>query len=155
MKAALHLDAYPEVELPGTLTGIGALAKASAFREQYVAEIPVRVQIDGLDPRLLPDLSGSADIELQSETGTPVVPRTAVFEEDGNSIVFLKTTEGWMKKPVKLGLESFTTVAIDAGLQQGDVGRPAASDVVSPGRGLAGTSSLISARIFRDALDRP
>jgi hypothetical protein len=44
-----------------------------------------------------------------------------VFEEDGHAFVFLKTAEGWTKRPVKLGLESFTAVAIDSGLQQGDV----------------------------------
>jgi len=121
MPAAVRLDAYPEVEIPGRLLGIGALAKASVFREQYVAEIPVRIQIGGADSRLLPDLTGSADIVLQSEAGALVVPRPAVFEEDGDSFVFLRTPDGWTKKPVKPGLESFTSVAIDEGLRQGDV----------------------------------
>jgi HlyD family secretion protein len=121
MKAAVHLDAYPDLELAGTLTGIGALAKASTFREQYVAEIPVRIQIEGTDSRLLPDLTGSADIVLQSVSGSPVVPRSAVFEEDGHPFVFVRTPDGWKKGLVKPGLESFTNMAIDAGLKPGDV----------------------------------
>src|SRR5439155_14174093 len=62
MKATIRVDAYPDVELPGTLIGIGALAKASTFRARYVGEIPIRLKIEKMDPRVIPDLTGSAEI---------------------------------------------------------------------------------------------
>ena len=34
----------------------------------YVGETPVRVRIEGIDPRLLPDLTGSAEIVLRDDS---------------------------------------------------------------------------------------
>jgi multidrug efflux pump subunit AcrA (membrane-fusion protein) len=121
MKSTIRLDAYPDIEMPGTLIGIGALSKTSTFRASYVGEIPIRVKIERIDPRVIPDLTGSAEIELSSEKNTLLAPREAVFEENGSSFVFLQGPEGWIRKPVELGLVNFTTVAIHSGVQKGDV----------------------------------
>jgi multidrug resistance efflux pump len=51
MKSVIHLDAYPDIELPGTLVGIGAMAKASTFRARYVGEIPIRIKLEKMDSR--------------------------------------------------------------------------------------------------------
>jgi HlyD family secretion protein len=64
MKATIRVDAYPDCDLPGVLTGIGALAQASTFRGSYVSEIPVRFSINAADPRLIPDLTASAEIAI-------------------------------------------------------------------------------------------
>jgi len=121
MKALIRLDAYPGVELPGSLIGIGAMSKTSTFRASYVGEIPVRVKMEKTDPRLIPDLTGSAEIVLNAENGTLVAPREAVFSENEGSFVFVQGPEGWTRKKVDLGLSSFTTVSIRSGLQTGDV----------------------------------
>jgi HlyD family secretion protein len=121
MKSTIRLDAYPDIELPGTLIGIGALSKTSTFRASYVGEIPIRIKIERTDPRVIPDLTGSAEIVLNSERNTLLAPRIAVFEKNGGSFVFLQGPEGWIRKPVELGLVNFTTVAIHSGVQKGDV----------------------------------
>jgi HlyD family secretion protein len=121
MKASLHLDAYPDIELPGTLVGIGAMAKASSFRARYVGEIPVRLKIERIDPRVIPDLTGSAEIVLGVEKQTLVAPRSAVFADEAGSFLFVQNPEGWVKKKVELGLPNFTVVAIRSGVQKGDV----------------------------------
>ena len=121
MKATIHMDAYPDIELPGTLTGIGAMAKASTFRARYVGEIPIRVKLDKTDVRVIPDLTGSAEIILNSERSTMIAPLSAVFAEEGGSYVFVQGPEGWVKKKVELGLPSFTMVSIRSGVQKGDV----------------------------------
>ena len=74
MKATIHMDAYPDIELPGSLVGIGAMAKASTFRARFVGEIPVRIKIEKMDARVIPDLTGSAEIELGSERNTMLAP---------------------------------------------------------------------------------
>jgi HlyD family secretion protein len=127
MKAAVRLDAYNDLEMPGSLLGIGAMSKTSTFRGSYVGEIPIRIKIEKTDPRLIPDLTGSAEVVMNSEKNTLVAPRSAVFEESGGSFVFLQGPEGWLKRKVDLGLSSFTSVAVHSGLQNGDVvalGRP-------------------------------
>ncbi|MEI9974502.1 MAG: HlyD family efflux transporter periplasmic adaptor subunit [Ignavibacteriota bacterium] len=121
MKATIHLDAYPDLELPAVLEGIGAMSKTSTFRANYVSSIPVRFKIEHVDPRLIPDLTGSADVVLGDETGTLVLPRAAVFDENGGSFVYVQGPEGWVKKQVEPGLRNFTQVAIRSGLQKGDM----------------------------------
>ena len=121
MKATIRLDAYPEVQLLATLAGIGAMSKTSTFRASYVGEIPVRMKIERTDARLIPDLTGSAEITLNSENDAVVAPRAAVFDESSGSYMFVQGPEGWIKKKVDLGLTSFTVVAIRSGLQKGDV----------------------------------
>ena len=121
MKATIHMDAYPDIELPGSLVGIGAMAKASTFRARYVGEIPVRIKLEKTDPRVIPDLTGSAEIVLTSERNTMLAPLSAVFAEESGSYVFVQGPEGWLKKKVELGLPNFTTVAIKSGVQKGDI----------------------------------
>jgi HlyD family secretion protein len=121
MKSTVRLDAYSEVQLPGTLIGIGAMSKTSTFRSSYVGEIPIRMKIDKMDPRVIPDLTGSAEVVLNSEENTLVAPRAAVFEEEGGQFVYVQGQDGWVRKKVDLGLTSFTHVSIRSGLQQGEV----------------------------------
>ena len=121
MKAMIHLDAYPDISLPGVLEGIGAMSKTSTFRAGYVGEIPIRIKIQQSDVRVIPDLTGSAEVVLNSEKETMILPRAAVFEENGGSFVFVQGSQGWVKKQVESGLSSFTEVAIRSGLQKGDV----------------------------------
>jgi multidrug efflux pump subunit AcrA (membrane-fusion protein) len=121
MKAVVHLDAYPDIALSGVVEGIGAMAKTSTFRASYVSSIPMRIRIDQSDSRVLPDLTGSADVVLSSVTNALLLPRPAVFEENGGAFVFVRSAAGWVKKQVELGQKSFTHVAILSGLQKGDV----------------------------------
>jgi biotin carboxyl carrier protein len=121
MKARIRLDAYGDIEVPGTLEGLGALSKTSTFRAGFVSEIPVRVSLDKMDPRIIPDLTGSAEVLTQSEQNTVVLPRSAVFEENGGKFVFLQGPQGWTRKQVETGVASFTQVAVHSGVQKGEV----------------------------------
>jgi RND family efflux transporter MFP subunit len=121
MKARIRLDAYADIEVPGTLEGIGAMSKTSTFRAGYVGEIPVRVRLDKMDPRIIPDLTASAEVSLSSEDNTLVLPRSAVFDENGGKYVFLQSPQGWLRRPVETGMASYTAVAVHAGLKKGDV----------------------------------
>jgi hypothetical protein len=86
-----------------------------------VGEIPVRMKIENTDPRLIPDLTGSAEIVLDSARNTLLLPRAAVFDEADGQYVFVQGREGWLRRKVDLGLTSFTTVAIKSGIQKGEV----------------------------------
>jgi HlyD family secretion protein len=121
MKGSVKLDAYPGLEFPAMLDGIGAMAKTSTFRASFVGEIPVRLKVTGVDPRLIPDLTGSAEVVLAREQGAVLVPRAAVFFDDAGAFVYVQRQEGWEQKRVEAGLSSFTEIAIRSGVQKGDV----------------------------------
>jgi multidrug resistance efflux pump len=122
MKASARLDAYPDIQLPATVIGIGAMTKPGAWRMTYVGEIPVRLKLNQVEARVIPDLSASADVVLESEAEATVAPRAAVFEEEGGKpFVFVQTAAGWIRKEVELGVASHIAVAVRSGLKKGDV----------------------------------
>jgi HlyD family secretion protein len=123
MKAHARVDAYTDIRLPATLVGVGALSKTSMFRAGYVGEIPIRLKLEQIDARVIPDLSASAEILLRSERQTTIMPRAAVFQDGGesNAFVFLRGPEGWLRRPVEVGTTSNVLVAVKSGVQKGDV----------------------------------
>lgn len=122
-KAKLHIDAYPDLELPATVVAVGAMTVSSGWRANYVKEIPVRLKLDKMDPRVIPDLSGSADIVLASEENAAIAPLGAVFHDSSQNrpFVFLQTPSGWQRREVDLGLANHVAVAVKSGLRKGDV----------------------------------
>lgn len=66
MKATIRLDAYPGLEIPGHVYSIGAVPVAGR-RPNYMRQIPIRLKLDKVDPRILPDLSASAEVIVESE----------------------------------------------------------------------------------------
>jgi HlyD family secretion protein len=68
-KAMLHFDAFPGLELPGHIVGIGAMTQPGRARAEYVREVPVMVKIDRMDPRVIPDLSVSVDVLIDKGRG--------------------------------------------------------------------------------------
>ena len=91
MKATIRLDAYPDVELPGTLMGIGAMAKISTFRAALRGRDSGPDEDREEDARVIPDLTGSARDRAECRRrNTMVAPRSAVFDENGESVVFVQ-----------------------------------------------------------------
>ncbi len=115
-KATIEFDAFPGMTLPAHVYSIGALAAGGWRQQYYIRSIPVKLNIDGTDPRLIPDLSASGDVEIgQSKDGVRI-PLAAAFKDNDKDVAFVKTAKGFEKRPVTLGLASNTMVAVTAGI---------------------------------------
>ncbi len=126
-KAEVRLDAYPELVLPGKVTSISAMASSSSTgfrwrsgRDNYVKMVSVEVSIDAEDERVIPDLSGSADILLAQHEDALVIPRAAIQEQQDRSIVMVRQGEGFITREIEIGQTSPTEAVILAGLNPGD-----------------------------------
>jgi multidrug efflux pump subunit AcrA (membrane-fusion protein) len=119
----VHFDAYPGLTLPGRLRSIGPLAKSAGRRQDFVAEVPVVVKLEGKDPRVIPSLSVGADVVLDREESDGIVPREAVFydAEDRQPYAFVKTSGGWERRDLELGLSNHIAVAVRSGLSEGEL----------------------------------
>ena len=124
-RARIRFDAFPGLELPGRLYLIGAITKAGGMRAQFKKDVVVRFQLERMDPRVIPDLSASADVILEEdEQAAAVAPLEAVqsYEGDGKAFVLVRGVQGqWERRQIEVGLASFTHVAVKAGLKPGDV----------------------------------
>ncbi|MDX2152637.1 MAG: HlyD family efflux transporter periplasmic adaptor subunit [Bryobacteraceae bacterium] len=119
-EARVTLDAFPGLEFKGKVYSIGALA-VSGFRQQYyIRTVPVKVMIDGYDQRMIPDLSAAADVVIGKEENATLVPLGAVQEENGKSVVFVKSANGFERRAVELGARNTTHAAVISGLKAGE-----------------------------------
>jgi multidrug resistance efflux pump len=116
----IHLDAYPDLTFSGNVVRIAGVAQTSAFNGK-VRVFTTVFSIKGSDPKLLPDLSAAVDIEIERQPNALVVPRDAVFSENGHSYVRLKNGSGYDKQEVKTGAVSDLEEVILSGVQKGAV----------------------------------
>ena len=121
-KAIVRFDAYPDLKLPAHVEAVAAVTKTGGFRASFVKEIPVRLKLDRMDPRVIPDLSVSIDVIMDSEESAAIVPLAAVFRDtpDGPAFVYVKEGVAWVRRPVEVGRASFTLAAIVSGLKAGE-----------------------------------
>ncbi|HEV2962683.1 MAG TPA: HlyD family efflux transporter periplasmic adaptor subunit [Candidatus Angelobacter sp.] len=116
----IGLDAYPELSFRGKLEYIGAVAQVSSF-SQMVRTFNVVFSIDGTDSKLLPDLSSAVDVELERQSNVMVVPRDAVWSENGHHYVRAKSGASFDKREVQIGAANEQEQVIVAGVEPGAV----------------------------------
>jgi multidrug efflux pump subunit AcrA (membrane-fusion protein) len=119
-KATISLDAFPGLTFPGTVHTIGALAVGSWRQNFYIRNIPIKIHIEGNDPRLIPDLSASADILVDRQEDSVLTPLNALRVQDGKTTVEVKKGAGFETREVKVGLRTDTQAAILSGLSAGE-----------------------------------
>lgn len=119
-RVVVRFDAFPGLQLNGHVYSIGALATGGWMQNNYIRSIPVNIQIEGSDPRVIPDLSASADVSLARANDVVTIPLSAIREHNGNSTVLAKAGDSFEERTVTLGIRSSTEVAVVSGLKAGD-----------------------------------
>jgi multidrug resistance efflux pump len=120
-RATVRFDAYPDLVMDGKVEGVGSLATSGRRSNYYVRRVPVRLVIEGADPRVIPDLSAIADVVIGSEDDALLVPREAVHEENGKSLVYVRQGDGgFAAREVAIGAVNNTHAAVVSGLQGGE-----------------------------------
>lgn len=124
LAAPVHIrfDAYPGLTLTGRVQTIGAIARNSGWRAAYVAEIPIEIQINESDPRVIPSLTVSADLVQAKVNASAIVPLQAVFRERSGDVActYVQTAGGWERREVELDQVNNTEASIRSGLSQGE-----------------------------------
>ncbi|MBZ5531799.1 MAG: efflux RND transporter periplasmic adaptor subunit [Acidobacteriia bacterium] len=120
-KVISTLDAYPDWQIPSTVRTVIPTA------DRQKATVKVRVSFDQLDPRILPDmgvkvafLSEEPVKKANAPQARAIVPKSAVRNDGGTTIVFLVKDRKLERRAVSLGAEHGSDVEIMAGLSPGD-----------------------------------
>jgi multidrug efflux pump subunit AcrA (membrane-fusion protein) len=116
----VRLDAYPDLVFSGRLAQMPAIAVTSAM-SQKVHTFTVLFSIDGVNPKLLPDLSAAVDVELERVPNALVVPRDALVSQDGKMYVRVQRAGGDDLRPVHTGAMNEVDAVVDSGVQAGEV----------------------------------
>jgi HlyD family secretion protein len=119
-KATIQFDAYPYMKLTGQVDSIAALANKGPRENFYIRNLPVRLNVTGSDPKLIPDLSASADVVTKQVDNATLVPLGAVQNDDGKDFVYIRSAKGFEKRMVELGERNNTHAAVKSGLESGD-----------------------------------
>jgi len=118
--AEIHLDAYPDVRLQGRVESISPLGQNGIFGDK-MRSFNVRFTFPGGDPRLIPDISASADVEVGRVPDALLVPRSAVARLGGGDYVWVQSGKGLERRQVTLGGFNDTHWAVTSGLRDGEI----------------------------------
>lgn len=119
--ARIKFDAFPGMEFDGKVHSIGALANGGYRNSYFVRNVPIRVDILGNDPRLIPDLSASADVMIDKADNQTIIPLSALSQDNGKTVVQVKAGENWETRQVVTGLRNGTQVAVTNGVKAGEI----------------------------------
>jgi RND family efflux transporter MFP subunit len=115
------LDAYPDWQIPSKVRTI----IPSADRQK--ATVKVRISFLKLDPRILPDMGIKVTFLGEEkpkkgggEAAAALVPKSAVREESGKTVVFVVKNERLERRAVTLGGDRGGDREVIAGLSAGD-----------------------------------
>lgn len=113
----VRLEAYPESVFNGRIDEIAVLA-TEVEKESRARAFVARGRIAPADPRLRPGMTAVVEVALAAPADTVLVPRGAVAEQEGATVVFPAAT--WPRpRPVRLGDLSALAVAVVEGLEAG------------------------------------
>jgi HlyD family secretion protein len=118
--AEIRLDAYPDLSFRGRVENISAIVipGSNSKRIRYCS---ATISIRGTDRRLLPDLTASVDITVQSLDNVLMLPRSAILWEDGQAAVEVVSNGKQEHRPVKIGEMNDYDAVIESGLKEGEV----------------------------------
>jgi HlyD family secretion protein len=118
--ATVGIDAFPALRFKGRIYSLGAMAVKGIWDTYYVRNVPVRIAIEGADPRLIPDLSSWAHIHLERQDAATIVPAEAVRSQGGRSLVYVKNGASYQPRTIEIGLRTPTHVSVISGLAPGE-----------------------------------
>lgn len=113
------LDAYPDWKIPCHVIAIIPTA------DRNKSTVRVRVGFDKLDPRILPDMSVKVAFRAPTDAAATqardvTVPKAAVVQRDGRSLVFVVSDGRAERRTVALGRSGDDTMLITAGVSGGE-----------------------------------
>jgi len=113
----IGLDAYPELSFNGRIARIAAVGVTSGLNDK-VRSFNVLFSIEGSDPRLMPDLSASLDVELERIPNVLMAPRGAIYGSGKDHYVLVGSGTAYSRKPVEVNAENDVEAAI-SGIPEG------------------------------------
>jgi RND family efflux transporter MFP subunit len=116
----LLIDAFPDRPLSGEIKSISATA-APIARDNPVKFFVVIVSLDESDPEwITPEAQVTAEIHISRIEDTIAIPNQALFQDETDDWVLVRSSRDLEKRSVKLGLRGANRSQVISGLEDGD-----------------------------------
>jgi multidrug efflux pump subunit AcrA (membrane-fusion protein) len=118
----VRVDAIADRELTAELDWISPIAAVN-FRGMGLTEktFPARATLKNLDPRLRPGMSATAEVVIESEPNTLLIPVRASFLEKGKPAVYLQKGQQFPIRIIEVGKRNDTDMVVTKGLKEGEL----------------------------------
>lgn len=116
-KATITLDSIADKTFTGKVIAVDRIGTSS----NGVINYPVLIQFDNNSPEILPNMSASVNIILDTKADVLKVPNSALINSNGSYSVRALINGKENTVPVETGLSSDTETEIVSGLKEGDV----------------------------------
>ncbi|MBN1393446.1 MAG: HlyD family efflux transporter periplasmic adaptor subunit [Pirellulales bacterium] len=137
MPATIRLDAFPDVELRGTVEKVDEFPVPTSFFGSSVKEYETIVRIDDESPPgLRPGLTAEVRIRVEHASDALMVPVQAVFEQGGNYYCVARKSDNYYAKKIAFAASNDKMVVVEDGLSESE-------------------EVVLNARAFRDKVDLP
>ena len=117
--ATVRADALPGVALAARVTALSGVAIRSREQSGPLRQFEAVLRLDAPDARLRPGTTVRVTIAGKAVTNVLTVPRQAVFQQEGRSILYLRTFDGFEPRTVKVIGQSESRTAIE-GIDEGE-----------------------------------
>lgn len=114
------LDAYPDSTYTAKIKSADTLAQRRN-RKSPVQFFGVTLELERTDPLMKPGQRVQATLVLDERDDVLTVPPQAVFEDDGNKIVYVQQGSGFAPHEVELGPAAPGRVVVESGIDEGDL----------------------------------
>ncbi|MEM9283604.1 MAG: efflux RND transporter periplasmic adaptor subunit [Verrucomicrobiota bacterium] len=119
--AYITAESVPDKTLIGKVAKVAVLPDSNASRYNPSLKVyPATVEIEGTHDFLKPGMSAKVEIIVEELEDILYVPVQAVFVENQDYFVFLKTSDNYERRIVNAGLHNNEFIAIKGGLEEGD-----------------------------------
>jgi HlyD family secretion protein len=117
---AVHigLDAYPDLSFSGVVDQISPVGTQSTLNPK-VRTFIVLVLVQGSNPKLMPDLTASLDVEIERIPHALVLPRDAVVRTGEETYALVRHGTRLERQAVTLGPSNAYQVVVAGGLNEG------------------------------------
>ena len=117
----IRVDAIPEKEFTAELDWISPIAALIFTGGTSNKVFPCRATLKGLDPRLRPGMSASAEIIIERQPSALLIPSRASFTEKGKPAVYVQQGQQFIKRPIEVGRRNEEDIVVLSGLKEGEM----------------------------------
>ncbi|HXG48483.1 MAG TPA: efflux RND transporter periplasmic adaptor subunit [Methylomirabilota bacterium] len=113
----VQVESVPGLELTGVVQRIAP----QAVIRNGIKGFSARILLKDVDPAIRPGMTAVLNIPIATAQNVLAVPLSAVFTENGDRFVYVKTPDGFERRPVAIGLSDYSFAEVQRGLTAGEI----------------------------------